>query len=56
VGVVRHLGKNYRVTARLGPSVSCAATLVRAVFTAGPRGEENHAWARRGEKQVGPTP
>jgi hypothetical protein len=47
---VRHMGKNYKMTARLGPSVSCAATLVRAVFTAGPREEERPSVGRaRGE-------
>jgi hypothetical protein len=50
VGDVRHMGKNYKMTARLGPSVSCAATLVRAVFTAGPREEERPSVGRaRGE-------
>jgi hypothetical protein len=47
---VRRLGKNYRMTARLGPSVSCAATLVHAVFMAGPHGEERPSMGHaRGE-------
>jgi hypothetical protein len=50
VGDVRRLGKNYRMTARLGPYVSCAATLVHAVFMAGPHGEERPSMGHaRGE-------